>query len=259
MQLPNMHYPAVNCFQFLTPPNTSLPIQSHSNIQSEPLTVQFPTMHSTTVNGFPIPLTHQYLPSHSIPSNIQSVALTMQLPTMHSPAVNRFPIPLTHQYLPSHSIPQQHSVSTTHHAAFHCTISCSQLFPNSSHPPITPFPFNPPVSSSQHHSPCMSPLCSLLHSIVSQFLPRTNISLPIQSPSNIQSAPLAMQLPTMHSPAVNCFPIPLTHHYLPSHSIPSNIQSAPLTMQLPTMHSPAVNRFPIPLSPQYLPSHSILQ
>ena len=144
----------------------------------------------------------------------------MQLHTMHSPAVNCFPIPLTQQYLPSYSIPQYHPVSTTHHAAPHYALSYSQLFPNSSQTPISPFPFNPPVTSSQHHSPCSSTLCTLLQSTVSQFLSPTNISLPIQSPSNIQSAPLTMQLPTMHSPTVNCFQIPLTHQYLPSHSIP---------------------------------------
>jgi len=143
--------------------------------------MQLPTMNSPAVNSFPIPLTHQYLPSHSTPSNIQSAPLTMQLPTMHDPAVNSFPIPLTHQQLPSHSIP---------------------------------------VTSSQHHSSCSSPQYILLQSTVSQFLSPTNISLPIQSPSNIQSAPLTMQLPTMHSPTVNSFPIPLTHPYLPSHSIP---------------------------------------
>ena len=47
----------------------------------------------------------------------------------------------------------------------------------------------------------------------------THLTLLIQSPSNIQSAVLIMNLPTMQSPAVNCFPIPLNHKYLPQHSI----------------------------------------
>jgi len=65
--------------------------------------------------------------------------------------------------------------------------------------------------NSSRNSPLFcKPKCSLPH--ISQH--------PIQSPSKIQSAALTMQLPTMHSPAVNCFPIPLTHQYLLSHSIP---------------------------------------
>ena len=192
-------------------------------------------------------------------SNIQSAPLTMQLPTLHSPTVNCFPIPLTHQYLPSHSIPQSYPVSTTHHASPHYAPSCSQLFPNSPLPPISNFPFNPPVTSNQHHSTCSSPLCNLLQSTVSKFLSPNNISLLIQTHSKIQSAALTMQLPTMQFPAVNGFQIPLTHKYpLPIQS-PSNIQLAPLTMQLPTMHSPAVNPFPISLTHQLLPSHSIPQ
>jgi hypothetical protein len=47
----------------------------------------------------------------------------------------------------------------------------------------------------------------------------THLTLLIQSPSNIQSAVLTMQLLTVHSPAVNCFPVPLSHKYLPQHSI----------------------------------------
>ena len=81
-------------------------------------------------------------------------------------------------------------------------------------------PFNSLVTSNQHFSPCNSPLWTLLHSTVSQILSPTNISLPIQSSSNIQSAPLTIQLPNMHSPTVNCFPITLTHQYPPSHSHP---------------------------------------
>jgi len=48
---------------------------------------------------------------------------------------------------------------------------------------------------------------------------RTQLTLPIQSPSHIQSAVLLMKLPNMQSPAVNCFPFPLSHKYLPQHSI----------------------------------------
>ena len=141
---------------------------------------------------------------------------------LRSPPIPLYsPLPLCTFQMPhtSNLIPQYHPVSSTHHAAPHYALSSNQLFPNSSHPPISPFPFNPPVTSSQHHSPCSSPLCTLLQSTVSQFLSPTNISLPIQSPSNIQSAPLTIQLPTMHSPAVNCFPIPLSHQYLPQHYI----------------------------------------
>jgi len=144
----------------------------------------------------------------------------MQLPTMHSPAVNCFPIPLTQQYLPSHSIPPV--TSSQHHSPCSsplCTLLHSTVSQFLS-PTSISLPIQSPVTSSQHHSPCSSPLCTLIQSTVSQFLSLTNISLPIQSPSNIQSAPLTMQLHTMHSPAVNCFPIPLTHQYLPSHSIP---------------------------------------
>ena len=144
----------------------------------------------------------------------------MQLPTMHSPTGNCFQIPLTHQYLPSHSSPQLNPFSTNHYETHNYALSYSQQFPNSFHPPISPFPFNPPVTSNQHHSPYSSPLCTLIQSTVSQFLSPTNKSLPIQSPSNIQSAPLTIQLPTMHSPTVNCFPITLTHQYPPSHSLP---------------------------------------
>ena len=119
-------------------------------------------------------------------------------------------------------------LSVPPNAFFHSGLASSPVHPSplplctpQMHPPTyLTIPFNPPVTSSQHHSPCSSPLCTLLQSIVSQFLSPTNISLPIQSPSNIQSAPLTMQLPTMHSHTVNCFPIPLTHQYLPSHSIP---------------------------------------
>ena len=47
----------------------------------------------------------------------------------------------------------------------------------------------------------------------------THLTLPIQSPSNIQSAALLMKLPIMQSPAVNSFPVPLNHKYLPHHPI----------------------------------------
>ena len=50
-----------------------------------------------------------------------------------------------------------------------------------------------------------------------------------------------------------------SHTSHPSHSIPSNIQSAALLMKLPTMQSLAVNCFPIPLNHKYLPPHSILR
>jgi len=153
----------------------------------------------------------------------------MQLTTMHSPTFNSFPIPLPPQYLTSHSIPQSLPFSTTLHVPTHYALSYSQRFTNSSHSPISPFPFKPPVTSSQHQSPCNTPLCTLQQSTFYQFLSPTNISLLIQTPSNIQSAALTMQLPTMHCPAGNPFPIPLTHQYRTSHSIPqyypvSNIQ-----------------------------------
>ena len=67
--------------------------------------------------------------------------------------------------------------------------------------PVTPIPLYAPL-----------PLCT-------PQMPTTHLTHPIQSPSNIQSAPLTMQLTTMHSPALNCFPIPLTHKYLPQHYI----------------------------------------
>jgi hypothetical protein len=35
----------------------------------------------------------------------------------------------------------------------------------------------------------------------------------------IQSAVLIVNFPTIQSPAVNCFPDPLSHKYLPQHSI----------------------------------------
>ena len=47
----------------------------------------------------------------------------------------------------------------------------------------------------------------------------TRLTLRIQSPSTIHSAELIMKLPTMPSPAVNCFPFPFNHKYLPQHSI----------------------------------------
>ena len=61
---------------------------------------------------------------------------------------------------------------------FPCT---SQMSPN-----ISPFPFNHPVTFSQQYCSCSSPLFSLLHSTVSQFLSATNISL-ITPFSNILS------------------------------------------------------------------------
>jgi len=143
MQLPTMHSPTVNCSQFLSPTNISLPIQSPSNLQSAPITMQ-----------------------------------------------------------------------PTHYAHFY-----NQQFPNTSHPPISPFPFNHLVTSSQHFSPCSSPLCTLLQSTVSQFLSDTNISLPNQSPSNIQSEQVTIQITNMHSPTVICLQILLTQLFLPSHSI----------------------------------------
>ena len=176
-------------------------------------------MHYTVANCFPIPLTQQYLPSRSFPGKIQSAAKTMQLPTTQSSTVYGFPVPFTQKYLPSNSNPRKPAVKITHHAAPHYAQSYSQQFSNSPQPPISPFTFNPPVTFRQHHTPCSYAICTLLQSTVSQFFSPTNISLPIQSPSNIQSAPLTIQLPTMHSPAVNCFPIPLSHQYLPQHYI----------------------------------------
>jgi hypothetical protein len=47
----------------------------------------------------------------------------------------------------------------------------------------------------------------------------TRLTLLIQSPSHIQSAVLIVKLPTTQSSAVNCFPILLSHKYLPQPSI----------------------------------------
>ena len=122
-----------------------------------------------------------------------------------------------------HSLPINPPVTSSQHHSPCSSPLCTLLQPTVSQflsPTNISLPINPPVTSSQHHSTCSSSLCTLLQPTVSHFLSPTNISLPIQSPSNIQSAPLTMQLHTMHSPTFNCFPIPLTHQYLPSHSIP---------------------------------------
>jgi hypothetical protein len=153
-------------------------------------------------------------PTHHIqsPRKFQTAAPNMQLPTMHYPAANCFPIPP--------HIPSKHPVTFSHKHSPCSPPLCNLLQPtvSQSH---THDPTNHPVTFSQQHSPCSSSLCTLLQPIVSQS--RTH---PIQSPSNIQSAAINMQLPTMHSPAANCFPIPPTQ---PNQS-PTNIQSAAFTM-----------------------------
>jgi len=168
--------------QFVSPNNISLPIQTPSNIQLEPFTMQFPKMHTPTFNSFPILLTHQYLLSHSIP-----------------------------QKLP---------VSTTHHEAPKHALSYSQLVPISCNRNISHIPYNLTVTSPQHHSQYCSLLCTLLHSRVSHFFSPTIISLPIQTNSNIETAPLTMQLLTMHCIAVNDFRFPKTQSSHPSLSNP---------------------------------------
>jgi len=137
--------------EFLLATNINIPIQSPSNIQSAALNRSCPqcTVLQSTVSQFLTP-TNIALPIQ-YHSNIQSAPLNMNFPTMNSPAINCYPILLTHQYLPSHSIPKYHPISSTHHAAPHYELSCNQLLPNSSHTPITPFPFNPQVPSNQQH------------------------------------------------------------------------------------------------------------
>jgi hypothetical protein len=145
-------------------------------------------------------------PTHSIqsPCNIQSAALTMQLTTMHSPAANCFPIP---PHIPS----------------------------------------NHPVTFSQQHSQCSSPLCTLLQPNASQFPTH-----PTQTPNNIQSAALTMQLPTVHSPTANSFPN--RTHISFNHPVAFSQKHSPCSSPLCTLMQPTVSQSPThPIkSPSYI-------
>ena len=96
-----------------------------------------------------------------------------------------------------------------------------------------------PVTFSQQHSPCSSPLYTLLKPTDSQS-PHTSI----QSPSNIQSAAITIQLPKMHTPAANYFPIP--PHIPFNHPVTFSQQHSPCSSTLCTLLQPTV---PQTLSP----------
>ena len=171
--------------------------------------------------------------------------------------------------------------------------------PNKPVPPLSlcttqmppPFPFNHPLTFSQWHSPCSSPLCTLLQPTIShsphtpsnhpvtfsqQHSPYSSAlctplqptgsqspTYPIQSPSNIQSEALTMQLPTMHSPAANCFPIP--PHIPFNHPVTLSQQHSQCSSPICTLLQPTVSQspqipsnLPVTFSQQHSPCSSPL-
>jgi len=69
-------------------------------------------------------------------------------------------------------------------------------------------------------------------------MPQHISPFPLNHNCSIQSAVLLMKLPTIQSPAVNCFPIPLSHKHLPQHSILRQPQYMFLTQYKATSFTP---------------------